>query len=95
MGTPDAVKAHHPREWASRGDDFNVRHRNNFCTFCRCHRDIARFDLVWAPATGLSSGLGRGDKRGDENIRRFGIFRTTSNVARGHMNASAFTNPGP
>ena len=38
-----------------------VKHRNTFCTFCRCHRDRARFDQVWVPATGLSSGLGRGD----------------------------------
>src|SRR5271165_7269281 len=60
-GTMDAVKVHRPRESASRGDDFDVRHRNTFCTFCRFHTDRARFDQVWVPATGLSSGLGRGD----------------------------------
>lgn len=57
----DAVKVHRPRDWASRGDDLGVKHRNTFCTFCRCHRDRGRFDQVWEPATGLSSGLGRGD----------------------------------
>jgi hypothetical protein len=57
----DAVKVHRPRDWASRGDDLGVKHRNTFCTFCRCHRDRGRFDQVWVPATGLSSGLGRGD----------------------------------
>ena len=60
-GTMDAVKVHRPRESASRGDDFDIKHRNTFCTFCRFHRDRARFDQVWVPATGLSSGLGRGD----------------------------------
>jgi len=57
----DAVKVNRPRDWASRGDDLGVKHRNTFCTFCRCHRDSVRFDQVWVPATGLSSGLGRGD----------------------------------
>ena len=57
----EAVKVHRPQESASRGDDFDVKHRNTFCTFCRCHRDRARFDQVWVPATGLSSGLGRSD----------------------------------
>ena len=33
-----------------------VKHRNTFYTFCRCHRDSVRFDQVWVPATGLSSG---------------------------------------
>ena len=60
-GTMDAVKVHRPQNWASRGDDLGVKHRNTFCTFCRCHRNKARFDQVWVPATGLSSGLGRGD----------------------------------
>jgi hypothetical protein len=60
-GTLDAVKVHRPRESASRGDDFDVKHRNTFCTFCHFHTDRARFDQVWVPATGLSSGLGRGD----------------------------------
>jgi hypothetical protein len=50
-GAVDAVKVHRPRDWASRGDDFDAKHRNNFCTFCRCHTDIARFDQVWTPAT--------------------------------------------
>jgi len=58
-GTMDPVKA--SAELATHGDDFDVKHRNTFCTFCRCHRDRARFDQVWVPATGLSSGLGRGD----------------------------------
>src|ERR1700737_1599264 len=58
-GTMDAVKVHRPRDWASRGDDLGVKHRNTFCTFC--HRDRGRFDQVWGPATGLSSGLGGGD----------------------------------
>jgi hypothetical protein len=53
------IKVHRPRDWASRCDDLGVKHRNTFCTFCRCHRDSVRFDQV--PATGLSSGLGRGD----------------------------------
>ena len=57
----EAVKVHRPQESASRGDDFDVKHRNTFCTFCRFHRDRARFDQVWVPATGLSSGLGCGD----------------------------------
>jgi hypothetical protein len=57
----DAVKVHHPRDWASRGDDLGVKQRNAFCTFCPYHRDSVRFDQVWLPATGLSSGLGRGD----------------------------------
>jgi hypothetical protein len=33
-----------------------VKHRNAFYTFCRCHRDSVRFDQVWVPATGSSSG---------------------------------------
>jgi hypothetical protein len=61
LGTMDAVKVHRPRDWASRSDDLGVKHRYTFCTFCRCHRDRGRFDQVWVPATGLSSGLGRGD----------------------------------
>jgi hypothetical protein len=32
-GTLDAVKVHRPRDWASRGDDFGVKHRNNFVLF--------------------------------------------------------------
>jgi len=38
-GTVDAVKVHRPRDWASRGDDLGVKHRNTFYTFCHCHRD--------------------------------------------------------
>jgi hypothetical protein len=45
-------------DWGSRGDDLSVKHRNTFYTFCRCRRDRGRFDQVWLPATGLSSGLG-------------------------------------
>src|SRR6266446_8599802 len=41
-GTMDPVKA--SAELASHGDDFDVKHRNTFCTFCRCHGDRARFD---------------------------------------------------
>jgi hypothetical protein len=40
----DAVKVPRPQDWASRGDDLGVKHRNTFCTFCRCHRGSARFD---------------------------------------------------
>ena len=57
----DAVKVHRPRDWASRGDYLGVKHRNTFYTFCRWHKDSVRFDQVWVPATGLSSGRGRGD----------------------------------
>src|SRR6516164_509277 len=28
----DAVKVHRPRDWASRGDDLGVKHRNTFYT---------------------------------------------------------------
>ena len=52
----DAVKVHRPRDWASRGDYLDVKHRNTFYTFCHCRRDSVRFDQVWVPATGLSSG---------------------------------------
>jgi hypothetical protein len=43
------------RYWSSRGDDFDVKHRNTFCTFCRCHRDRARFDNKGEVPTGYFS----------------------------------------
>jgi len=42
----DAVKVHRPRDWASRGDYLGVKHRNTFCTFCRCHREADLADIA-------------------------------------------------